>query len=112
MIVARTFKTLSLSLPPDAFEQLAEIGSRSHRTGARVAVDIVLNELAGIPRPRNPERRLAWCCQAEVIPVHGTFVMPETEGGDRHWATVVVLLCKACGKQMHGVEYAGWLTDE
>ena len=109
--MARTFRTLSLSLPPAAVDKLATIGARSSRTGARVAVDIVLNELARVPTPKAPGRQLSWCCQAQVVPVRGTFVLPETEAGDRYWVTAVVLLCRSCARQMHGTEYEGWLSD-
>ena len=62
--MARTAKTLSLSLPPGVVEELAKIGKPTGRTGARVAAEIVLREIAKIPKPKEETRRLSWCCQA------------------------------------------------
>ena len=45
MIVARTYKTLSLSLPPGVVHELTLIGQPSKRTGARVAAEIVRREI-------------------------------------------------------------------
>ena len=42
MNVARTYKTLSLSLPPGVVHELTKLGQSSKRTGARVAAEIVL----------------------------------------------------------------------
>ncbi len=109
--MARTYKTISLSVPPGVFEELAAIGKTTGRTGARVATEIVLRELARTPATtRQDTRRASWCCQAVVRPVTGQLVLPEVDG-DRSWVPVVVLLCAACGSQMHGREYEGWITD-
>jgi hypothetical protein len=111
LVVARTYKTLSLSLPPGIVEELVAIGKPTGRTGARVAAEIVLREIAKLPDPKEETRRTSWCCTARVIPVHGPFVSPETPLGDRLWVPVIVLLCGACKKQMHGREYEGWIAD-
>jgi len=109
--MARTFKTLSLSLPLGVVEELAAIGKPTARTGARVAAEIVLREIAKIPDPREETRRKSWCCAARVVPIQGPFVMPETSCGERLWVPVIVLLCASCNKQMHGSEYEGWIAD-
>jgi hypothetical protein len=110
--VARTFKTLSLSLPPGVVEELSAVGRHTDRTAARVAAEIVLRDVARIPKPKKKDqtRQRSWCCQSVVVPVQGHFVMPETRNGDRRWVPVIVLLCM-CGKQMHGREYEGWIAD-
>ncbi len=110
MIVARTYRTLSLSLPPGAVEDLAKVGKKTGRTGARVAAEIVLHQIA---RPVTPEnRQSSWCCRSSVVPARGQLVLPEGSFGERRWIPAVVLLCNACGKQMHGREYEGWIADE
>ena len=45
MTVARTYKTLSLSLPPGVVHELTMMGQPSRRTGARVAAEIVRREI-------------------------------------------------------------------
>lgn len=110
--MARTYRTLSLSLPPAVFKTIGAIGKKTGRTGARVATEIVLREIAALPGPKKPEtRRTSWCCQASVFPMQGPLICPETENGERHWVPAIVLLCDACGKQMLGREYEGWLGD-
>src|SRR5262249_1821450 len=102
---------ISLSVPPGVYDELAAIGKTTARTGARVATEIVLRELSRTPAPsRHDTRRASWCCQAVVKAVTGSFMLPEVDG-DRSWISVVVLLCAACGKQMHGREYEGWIAD-
>jgi hypothetical protein len=108
--VSRVARTLSLSLPPGVAEELAAIGRHTGRTGARVAAEIVLREIARTHAPKEETRRKSWCCQSRVVPVQGHFVMPETGEGERRWVPVIVLLC-TCGKQMHGREYEGWIAD-
>jgi hypothetical protein len=44
--VARTYKTLSLSLPPEAVRQLEERARDVGKTAARVAAEVVLRELS------------------------------------------------------------------
>lgn len=109
--MARPYKTLSLSLPPGVFEKLRVIGKSTGRTGARVATEIVLREIAKLPDPKEETRRRSWCCSTRVVPVQGPFVLPETAESERHWVPVIVLLCGTCGKQMHGREYEGWIAD-
>lgn len=109
--MARTYKTLSLSLPPGVVEELTTIGKPTGRGAARVATEIVLREISKQPAPKEETRRRSWCCQAIVTPIQGPLVMPETPTGDHRWAQVVVLLCSACEKQMHGSEYEGWIVD-
>lgn len=113
LIVARTYKTLSLSMPPGVVEELAAIGKTSGRTAARVAAEVVLREIARLPEPKEVRgsRNMSWCCMARVTPVQGALVLPETPSGDRRWAPVIALLCESCGKQMHGREYEGWIAD-
>jgi hypothetical protein len=111
VIVARTYKTLSLSLPPGVVAKLAKIGKPTGRVAARVAAEIVLRECARAPSPKEETRQKSWCCMARVVPVQGPLVMPEAPTGDRLWVPVIVLLCSACGKQMHGREYEGWIAD-
>lgn len=108
--MARTYKTLSLSLPPGVFKELAAIGKKTDRTGARVAAEIVLREIAKQP-PKKKTHPRSWCCQAHVIPVQSPLVIPERHDMNRTWVTVVVFLCGMCRKQMHGREYEGWITD-
>jgi len=108
--VARTYKTLSLSLHPAIFKRLTAIGKKTGRTGARVATEIVLREIEKAVCPKDESRRLSWCCQTRVNPTKGQLVLPEVNG-DRSWVPVVVLLCAACGRQMHGREYEGWIAD-
>lgn len=111
--MARTYKTLSLSLPPGVFKKLAAMGKTAGRTGARVAAEIVLREVAKEPDPKEETpRRSSWCCQARVIPMQGQLVMPETPEGARRWVPAIVLLCFVCRKQMHGREYEGWIADD
>jgi len=112
LIVARTYRTLSLSLPPGAVEDLVKVGKKTGRTGARVAAEIVLHAIAKIPEPKDETRRSSWCCQTSIIPARGQLVLPEGSFGERRWIPAVVLLCDACGKQMHGREYEGWIADE
>jgi hypothetical protein len=47
----RTYKTLSISLPPGVVQELHAIGQPSNRTGARVAAEIVLREVAARSMP-------------------------------------------------------------
>ncbi len=91
MTMARTYKTLSLSLPPNIVEQFVAIGKSTGRTGARVAAEIVLRAIARIPEPK--------------------LVLPESIFGERRWIPAIALLCSTCGKQMHGREYEGWIAD-
>lgn len=107
--MARTFKTLSLSLPPGVVGELSEIGKATGRVAARVAAEIVLREVASAPA-REESRHLSWCCQARVVPIRGALVIPESVSGDRRWVPVIALLCDACQKQMHGREYEGWIA--
>ena len=109
--MARTYRTLSLSLPPGVFKELAVIGKKTGRTGARVATEIVLRAVSRIPEPKDETRRSSWCCQADVVAVQGQLVLPESALGERRWIPAVVLLCSSCGKQMHGREYEGWIVD-
>ena len=109
--MARTYRTLSLSLPPGVFAMLHSIGKKTGRTGARVAAEVVLRAVSKIPASKEETRHVSWCCQASVIPLRGQLVMPESALGERRWVPAVVLLCDACGKQMHGREYEGWIAD-
>ena len=113
--MARTYKTLALSLPPGVIEELTMVGKSTCRTGARVAAgvaaEIVLRAIARIPEPKDETRCVSWCCQARVVPAQGQLVLPESTFGERRWIPVVALLCSACGKQMHGREYEGWIAD-
>ncbi len=109
--MARTYRTLSLSLPPGVFEELAAIGRATARTSARVAAEIVLRAIAKIPEPEDKTRCASWCCQAAVISARGQLVLPESTFGERRWIPAVALLCESCGKQMHGREYEGWIAD-
>ena len=108
--MARTFKTLSLSLPPGVVEELTMLGKPTARVAARVAAEIVLREIAKTPAPKEETRRRSWCCHARVVPVQGQLVMPEIDG-DRRWVPVIALLCSSCKKQLHGREYEGWIAD-
>lgn len=107
--MARTAKTLSLSLHPSAVAKLDAIGKATNRTAARVAAELVLADCARGPALRKERHQPSWCCQAVVIAARGQLVLPETEAGDRRWIEVVVLLCEACGRQMHAREYEGWI---
>lgn len=108
--MARTYKTLSLSLPPGIVEELTKIGRRAGRTGARVAAEIVLHQLAETSEAGEKTRSTSWCCQAGVIVLRGPLVlMDEAHAGCREWVPVVVLLCGACRRQLHGREYEGWI---
>lgn len=109
--MARTYKTLALSLPPGVVEELSAIGKHTGRVAARVAAEIVLRDIAKLHDPREETRRKSWCCQAIVTPIQGPFVLPETPIGERRWVPVIALLCSACQKQMHGREYEGWIAD-
>lgn len=113
MIVARTYKTLSLSMPPDVVRKLDAVGKPTGRVAARVAADIVLREIAAPPVPKDADgpRNASWCCMTRVLAVRGQLVVPEALDGTRRWMPVTVLLCDACGKQLHGREYEGWLAD-
>jgi hypothetical protein len=106
--MARTYKTLSLSLPPGVVKELTMVGKPTKRVAARVAADIVLREIAtSFPtKPTDGTRRRSWCCHARVIPVQGQLVL-----ADQRWMPVVALLCTSCKKQMHGREYEGWIAD-
>ena len=107
--MARTYKTLSLSLPPEVFDRLHAIGKATGRTGARAASVIVIREVAEAS-PRSETRRRSWCCAAPVIAVAGQLVLPEDRDGGRRWVPAVALLCDACKRQMHGREYEGWIV--
>lgn len=107
----RVARTLSLSLHPDVVEKLDAVGRATGRTAARVAAEIVLQDVSRRSAPRGETRRKSWCCQARVVPTQGQLVLPETRDGDRRWVPVVALLCVACGKQLHGREYEGWIVD-
>lgn len=109
--MTRTYKTLSLSLPPGVVEELAMIGKPTGRVAARVATEIVLREIARAPAPKEATRKKSWCCMVPVVPVQGQLVVPETLDGKRHWVPVIALLCSSCHKQMHGREYEGWIAD-
>jgi len=109
--MARTYKTLALSLRPDVFRALHAIGKKTGRTGARVAAEIVLCEIAKTPEPKDEARRRSWCCHGRIVPVQGQLVVPETSDGKRRWVPVIVLLCATRKKQMHRREYEGWIVD-
>lgn len=51
----RTFRTLSLSLPPQAVDALAEAGRAMGKTSARIAAELVLGAL-GMDRDGNEAR--------------------------------------------------------
>lgn len=110
--MARTFKTLSLSLPPGVVEELAAIGKTTGRVAARVAAEIVLHEIAKAPAPEETRRR-SWCCHGRVVLIQGPLVILDEEKAypDRRWVPVIALLCGTCGKQLHGREYEGWIGD-
>ena len=108
--MARTYKTLSLSLPPRVVDELTAMGQSSGRTGARVAAEIVLRAVAEQARTGKERRARSWCCDARVVPLQGPLVL--LDGGHskiREWIPVVVLLCGVCKKQLHGREYEGWI---
>ena len=108
----RIAKTLSLSLSPGVAEELAAIGKRTDRTAARVAAEIVLREVAGYPKKKEGARSKSWCCSARVVPIKGPLVIIDSKlGMKREWVPVIVLLCEACKKQMHGREYEGWIAE-
>ena len=111
LVVSRTYKTLSLSLPPGVVEALMAIGKRTGRTGARVAAEIVLRAIARIPEPEDKTRRASRCCQVDIVSARGQLVLPESSFGERRWIPVVALLCSTCGKQLHGHEYEGWIAN-
>ena len=50
--MARTFKTLSLSLPPEAVEELRVLGAASGRSACRVAAEAVLSHLRTVAAAR------------------------------------------------------------
>jgi len=52
--MARTYRTISLSLPPEAVEQLEMIGKPDDKTAGRIAAEIVLRGL-GLPTIREPK---------------------------------------------------------
>jgi hypothetical protein len=108
--MARTFKTLSLSLPPGIVEELASWGKLTGRSAARVAAEIVKREIAKLPTKEETRHR-SWCCQAHVIPVQGALVIPEKHDLNRTWVPVIAFLCGMCRKQLHGREYEGWIAD-
>lgn len=109
--MARTYKTLSLSLPPGTVEELAAIGKTTGRVAARVAVEIVRRELSRLSVPRSETRRPSWCCAAAVSATQGSFILPESPQGTRRWMPALLLLCTSCGKQQHGREYEGWIDE-
>lgn len=109
--MARTYKTLSLSLPPGVVKALAAIGKPTGRVAARVAAEIVLREIAEAAPAKEKRRERSWCCTATVDAVQGQLVVPETTDGDRRWVPVTALLCSHCRRQMHGREYEGWIAD-
>lgn len=112
--MARVFKTLSLSLSPGVVEELTMVGNQSDKTGARVAAEIVLREIAKTPGKtlgkRETDRKRSWCCHARVIAVQGQLVLPEDQG-KRRWIAATALLCGTCDRQLHGREYEGWIDD-
>lgn len=110
--MARTYRTLSLSLPPDVFKKLAAIGKATGRTGARVATEMVLREIATTTKIKEKTRRKSWCCGARVVPIQGPLVVINEEYAmRREWVPVIALLCESCKKQMYGREYEGWIVD-
>jgi hypothetical protein len=110
--MARTYRTLSLSLPPDVVEQLAALGKRNGCTGARAAAEIVLREIAAGRERRETPCAPSWCCASPVISIQGPLVITDEKYGMSHtWMPVTVLLCASCKKQLHGREYAGWIDD-
>lgn len=110
--MARTYKTLSLSLPPDIVGQLSALGKPTGRTGARVAAEIVLREIARAPALKEETRNKSWCCMARVVPIQGPLVIIDKEhDASREWVPVIALLCESCKKQLHGREYEGWIAD-
>ena len=112
--MGRTYRTLSLSLPPSAVAALAAVGATTGRTAARGAAEIVLRALAAMPEIRAPDaatRRPSWCCQSGVVMARGQLVLPEGAARERRWIPAVALLCETCGRQLHGREYEGWIED-
>ena len=110
--MARTYKTLSLSMPPGVVKKLDAIGKRTGCVAARVAADIVLREVAKDPSTKESTRQKSWCCMAHVVPIKGPLVIIDSKFGmKREWLPVIVLLCEVCKKQMHGREYEGWIGD-
>lgn len=110
--MGRTYKTLSLSLPPDVAAKLAKLGKPTGRVAARVAAEIVLHAIAATPKAKEDSRHKSWCCCSRVVPIKGPLVIIDSKlGMKREWMPVIVLLCEACRKQMHGREYEGWIAD-
>ena len=87
------------------------MGKTTGRTGARVAAEIVLREIAKAPSPKEETRRLSWCCSSRVVPIQGPLVISEPDDVNRAWVPVIALLCSSCKKQLHGREYEGWIAD-
>jgi hypothetical protein len=110
--VARTYKTLSLSLPPAVVDELVRLGQPTGRTAARFAAEIVLHEVAARSETRKGMYCKSWCCDAALTLIQGPLVILN-KGHDtsRAWISVVVLLCETCKRQMHGREYEGWVVD-
>lgn len=109
--VPRTYKTLSLSLPPEAVEKLSAIGAPTRRTAARVAAELVLADLSRVKPSKDHliNRQLTGCCLSRVRVVCGQFLLPETVDGVRAWQPLVALFCGLCQRQLHGHEYEGWI---
>jgi hypothetical protein len=89
----RTFKTLSLSLPPGVVEELAAMGRLTNQVPARVAAEIVLREIARTP-PRHGNTKQSRCCRADVEEIEGQFVMPANR-----WMAATLRLCSSCKRQ-------------
>jgi hypothetical protein len=91
--VPRTFKTLSLSLPPGIVEELAALGRSTNRVAARVAAEIVMREIARTPLGPASKQR-SRCCRADVQEIEGQFILPTNR-----WVTATLRLCSACKRQ-------------
>lgn len=111
--MARTYKTLSLSLPPEVVVELEAIGKSTARTAARVAAEIVLRKVAEHASSSAKKRRRSWCCHGAVLPIRAQIVLPEKLDMGRTWVPAIIFLCGLCRKQLHEYnEYEGWITDD
>jgi len=69
-------------------------------------------EIASTPNVKEETHRKSWCCSARVVSIKGPLVSITADlSMKREWVPVVVLLCSACRKQMHGREHEGWIAD-
>ncbi len=92
--VGRTAKTLSLSLPPRVVDALALAGRAHGKVAARVAAEIVIQQVAEMPLPPSD-----WDCEGQGHCHHLLGPPAPVNGPGRRVRRYAVYHCCECGER-------------